>query len=93
MESPCKQIRCLVPAFDGAYFSGQEKEARWDRYCTGAPLRPECYMASTEIRNRRRTLRYRNLVLKQMTQMKNRISGHKPPIALPFLARIDGRTW
>jgi transposase len=32
-------------------------------------------MASTDIRNRRRTLRYRNLVLKQMTQMKNRISG------------------
>jgi transposase len=36
---------------------------------------PECYMASTEIRDRRRTLRYPNLVLKQMTQMKNRISG------------------
>src|ERR1700688_4079601 len=34
-----------------------------------------CYMTSTEIRDRRRTLRYRNLVLKQMVQMKNRISG------------------
>jgi transposase len=32
-------------------------------------------MTSTEIRDRRRTLRYRNLVLKQMVQMKNRISG------------------
>jgi hypothetical protein len=32
-------------------------------------------MASTEIRDRRRTLRYRNLVLKQMVQMKNRVSG------------------
>ncbi len=32
-------------------------------------------MASTEIRNRRRTLRYRNLLIKQMVQMKNRVSG------------------
>jgi transposase len=32
-------------------------------------------MASTEIRDRRRTLRYRNLVLRQMLQMKNRVSG------------------
>src|ERR1700676_663549 len=43
--------------------------------CLRCDFLPECYMASTEIRDRRRTLRYRNLVLKQMTQMKNRISG------------------
>jgi hypothetical protein len=36
-------------------------------------------MASTEIRDRRRTLRYRNLVLKQMVQMKNRVSGLLKP--------------
>jgi transposase len=36
-----------------------------------------CHMASTEIRDRRRTLRYRNLVIgdQQMVQMKNRVSG------------------
>ena len=32
-------------------------------------------MASTEIRDRRRTLRYRGLLVKQMVQMKNRVSG------------------
>jgi hypothetical protein len=32
-------------------------------------------MVSTEIRDRRRTLRYRNLVLKRMIRMKSRISG------------------
>ena len=32
-------------------------------------------MASTAIRDRRRMLRYRNLVVKQSVQMKNRISG------------------
>jgi acyl carrier protein len=31
--------RCLVPAFDGAYFSREWKEALWDRYFTGAPQR------------------------------------------------------
>src|SRR6202042_2916100 len=34
-------------------------------------LLPECHMASTETRDRRRTLRYRNLVLRQTVQMKN----------------------
>src|SRR5260370_13517699 len=32
-------------------------------------------MASTEMRDRRRTLRYRHLLVRQMVQMKNRISG------------------
>jgi transposase len=43
--------------------------------CLRCDFLPECHMVSTEIRDRRRTLRYRNLVLKQMVQMKNRISG------------------
>jgi transposase len=32
-------------------------------------------MTSTAIRERRRTLRYRNLLVRQMVQMTNRISG------------------
>src|SRR5277367_1349148 len=43
--------------------------------CLRCDFLPECHMASTEIRNRRRTLRYRNLLIKQMVQMKNRVSG------------------
>lgn len=31
-------------------------------------------MASTEIRERRRTLRYRNLLVRQMVQLKNKIA-------------------
>jgi len=38
-------------------------------------LLPECYMAPSEFRERRRTLRYRNLLVRQSVQMKNRISG------------------
>jgi transposase len=42
--------------------------------CLRCDFLPECYMASTPIRERRRTLRYRNLLVRQMVQMKNKIS-------------------
>jgi transposase len=41
--------------------------------CLGCDFLPECYLASTAIRERRRTLRYRNLLVRQMVQMKNKI--------------------
>lgn len=42
--------------------------------CLRCDFLPECYMATTETR-RRRTLRYRHLLVRQMVQMKNRVSG------------------
>lgn len=42
--------------------------------CLRCDFLPECYMASTEIRERRRTLRYRNLLVRQMVQVKNKIA-------------------
>ena len=36
---------------------------------------PECHMVSTAIRERRQTLRYRNLLVRQAVQLKNKISG------------------
>jgi transposase len=38
-------------------------------------LLPECYMAPTAIRERRRTWRYRHLLVRQSVQMKNRMAG------------------
>jgi transposase len=38
-------------------------------------LLPECYMAPVETRERRRTLRHRNLLVRQAVQMKNKIAG------------------
>ncbi len=43
--------------------------------CLRCNFLPECHMASTEIRDRGRTLRYRNLLVRQTVQMKNRVSG------------------
>jgi len=42
--------------------------------CLRCDFLPECYMASTEIRERRRSLRYRNLLVRQAVQMKNKIA-------------------
>ena len=41
--------------------------------CLRCDFLPECYLAPTAIRERRRTLRYRNLLVRQMVQMKNKI--------------------
>jgi len=43
--------------------------------CLRCDFLPECHMMPREIRDRRRTLRYRHLLVKQMMQMKNRVSG------------------
>jgi hypothetical protein len=42
--------------------------------CLRCDFLPECYMASTEIRERRRTFRYGNLLVRQAVQMKNKIA-------------------
>jgi transposase len=43
--------------------------------CLRCDFLPECYMAPTAIRERRRTLRYRNLLVRQIVQMKIKISS------------------
>lgn len=40
-----------------------------------ANLLPECYMAPLAVRELRRRLRYRNLLVRQMTQTKNKVSS------------------
>ena len=42
--------------------------------CLRCDFLPECYMAATPIRERRRTLRYRSLLVRQPIQMKNKIA-------------------
>src|SRR5438034_9067355 len=43
--------------------------------CVRCDFLPECYMASTGIRERRRTLRCRHLLVRQVVQLKNRVSS------------------
>src|SRR6202049_4688525 len=71
-------LRVAHPLMLRAIAAAKKKNDRIDANkicdCLRCDFLPECYMASTEIRERRRTLRYRNLLVRQMVQMKNKIS-------------------
>src|SRR5215472_1782336 len=74
-----KQIKVAHPLLLRAIAAAKKKNDRIDAGkiadCLRCDFLPECHMASTAIRDRRRTLRYRQLLTRQMVQMKNRISG------------------
>ena len=73
------QVKVAHPVMLRAIAAAKKKNDRIDASkiadCLRCDFLPECHMASTEIRDRRRTLRYRHLLVRQMVQMKNRISG------------------
>ena len=72
-------VKVAHPLMLRAIAGGKKKNDRIDANkiadCLRCDFLPECYMASTEIREWRRTLRYRNLLVRQTVQLKNRISG------------------
>ena len=47
--------------------------------CLRCDFLPECYMASTEIRERRRTLRYRNLLVRSVADWATERKLPRPP--------------
>jgi transposase len=73
------QVKVAHPLMLRAIAASKKKNDRIDAGkiadCLRCDFLPECRMVSTEIRDRRRTLRYRHLLVRQMVQMKNRISG------------------
>jgi transposase len=73
------QVKVAHPLMLRAIAAAKRKNDRIDAGkiadCLRCDFLPECHMASAEIRNRRRILRYRGLVLRQAVQMKNRVSG------------------
>jgi transposase len=73
------QVKVAYPVMLRAIAASKKKNDRIDAGkiadCLRCDFLPECHMVSTEIRDRRRTLRYRHLVVRQMVQMKNRVSG------------------
>src|ERR1700738_4600733 len=71
-------VKVAHPLMLRAIAVGKKKTDRIDAKkiadCLRCDFLPECYMASTEIRERRRTLRCRNLLVRQAVQMKNKIA-------------------
>jgi transposase len=73
------ELKVAHPLMLRAFAAAKKKNDRIDASkicdCLRCDFLPECYMASTAIRERRRTLRYRNLLVRQMVQMKIKISS------------------
>jgi transposase len=73
------ELKVAHPAMLKALTASKRKNDRIDAGTIADLLRcnllPGCYMAPAEIRDLRRTLRYRNLLVRQNTQTKNKVSG------------------
>jgi transposase len=48
-------------------------------------LLPRCYMAPSEIRELRRVMRYRNMMMRQAVRMKNKIAGLLMEVGEPYV--------
>jgi transposase len=74
-----QELKVAHPAMLKAIAASKKKNDRVDARKIADLLRcdllPECYMAPSSIRDLRRVLRYRNLVVREATRMKNRIAG------------------
>jgi transposase len=74
-----RQVKVAHPAMLKAISAAKRKNDSIDAGTLSDLLRcnliPECYMAPAEIRELRRVLRYRNMVVRQNTQLKNKVSG------------------
>ena len=73
------QIKVAHPLMLRAIAAAKKKNDQIDASkladCLRCDFLPECHMMPRAIRDRRRTLRYRHLLVRQMVQMKNRVSG------------------
>jgi transposase len=65
----------MMKAIGAAKKKNDKLDARKIADLVRCNLLPVCYVASAEMRDLRRLLRYRNLVVGQAVQMKNRMSG------------------
>ena len=71
-------LKVAHPLMLRAIAAAKKKNDRIDAHkiadCLRCDFLPESYMASTEIRERRRTPRYRNLLVRQAVQTKNKVA-------------------
>jgi transposase len=75
----CLELKVAHPQMLKAITAAKKKNDRADAEKIADLLRcnllPECYMAPENIRELRRILRYRNLLVREATRMKNKTSG------------------
>lgn len=77
---PCAaEVKVAHPLMLRAIAASKKKNDRIDASkiadCLRCDFLPECYIAPGPVRERRRTLRYRNLLVRQAVQLKNKMAG------------------
>ena len=79
LQPHAQELKVANPGRLKAICAGKKKNDHLDAATLADLLRanlvPECYMAPTEMRELRRVLRYRNLIVQEATRMKNRAAG------------------
>jgi transposase len=95
---PFAEIKVAHPEMLKAIATGKKKNDRLDAAKIADLLRcnllPECYMAPKEIRELRRVLRYRNLIVRQAVKMKNKIAGLLMEVGEPYdKRRLHGQKY
>jgi transposase len=86
-----EQLQLAHPAMLEAITCSKKKNDRLDadKICDllRCDLLPQCYLAPPELRELRRVLRYRNLLVGEAVRMKNKISGLLMEMGEPYDAR------
>ena len=93
-----EELKVAHPAMLKAIAASKKKNDKVDARKIADLLRcnllPECYMAPSAMRDLRRVLRYRNLVVRQATRMKNRIAGLLMETGTPYnKERLHGKAY
>jgi transposase len=84
----------MLKAIAAAKKKNDKVDARMIADLLRCNLLPECDMAPSAIRDMRRVLRYRNLVVRQATRIKNRIAGLLMETGAPYSKqRLHGKAY
>jgi len=84
----------MLKALTAAKKKNDKVDARTIADLLRCNLLPECHMAPCAIRDLRRVLRYRNLVVRQATRIKNRIAGLLMETGTPYnKRRLHGKAY
>jgi transposase len=98
LKSRAQELKVAHPPMLKAIATSKKKNDKVDARKIADLLRcnllPECYMAPRPVRAMRRILRYRNLVVRQATRMKNRIAGLLMETGTPYnKQRLHGKAY
>lgn len=98
LKSHALELKVANPQMLKAITAAKKKNDRADAEMIVDLLRvnllPECHMTSEEIRELRRILRYRNLIVRTAVKMKNKISGLLMEVGASYnKKRLHGRKY